>query len=84
LRRIICSRSKSDEFLLKKVNENTEMPLTKKGKKIMGAMKKQYGLKKGKQVFYASKNKGNISMVDQTQINWQDKVYEGLLKNPDA
>ncbi len=60
------------------------MPLTKKGKKIMGAMKKQYGLKKGKQVFYASKNKGNISMVDQTQINWQDKVYEGLLKNPDA
>ena len=37
------------------------MPLTKKGKKILGAMKKQYGAKKGKQVFYASINKGKIS-----------------------
>jgi len=36
------------------------MPLTKKGQKIMGAMKKQYGAKKGKQVFYASQNKGTI------------------------
>lgn len=33
------------------------MPLTKKGKKILSAMKKQYGAKKGKQVFYASQNK---------------------------
>lgn len=30
----------------------------------MGAMKDQYGAKKGEQVFYASKNKGNISGVD--------------------
>lgn len=37
------------------------MPLTKKGKKIMGAMKKQYGAEKGKKVFYASQNKGTIS-----------------------
>ena len=36
------------------------MPLTKKGKKILSAMKKQYGAKKGKQVFYASQNKGTI------------------------
>jgi hypothetical protein len=36
------------------------MPLTKKGQKIMSAMKKQYGAKKGKQVFYASQNKGTI------------------------
>ena len=36
------------------------MPLTKKGKKIMTAMKKQYGGKKGKQVFYASQNAGKI------------------------
>jgi hypothetical protein len=36
------------------------MPLTKKGRKIMSAMKKQYGAKKGKQVFYASQNKGTI------------------------
>ena len=39
------------------------MPLTKKGKKILGSMKKQYGAKKGKQVFYASENKGNIKGV---------------------
>lgn len=40
------------------------MPVTKKGKKIMSAMKKQYGAKKGKQVFYASKNKGIIKGVE--------------------
>ena len=36
------------------------MPLTKKGKEIMGSMTNQYGAKKGKQVFYASSNKGTI------------------------
>jgi hypothetical protein len=36
--------------------------MTKKGKKVMRAMKKQYG-KKAKQVFYASENKGTISGV---------------------
>ena len=36
------------------------MPLTKKGKKIKRAMKKQYGAKKGEEVFYASQNKGTI------------------------
>ncbi len=40
------------------------MPLTKKGKKIMEAMKAQYGSKKGKSVFYASANKGKIKGVD--------------------
>ena len=40
------------------------MPLTKKGKEIMSSMKSQYGSKKGKQVFYASKNAGKISGVD--------------------
>ena len=40
------------------------MPLTKKGSKIMGAMRKTYGSKKGEQVFYASKNTGKISGVD--------------------
>jgi len=34
------------------------MPLTKAGKKVLASMKKQYGVKKGKQVFYASINKG--------------------------
>jgi len=39
------------------------MPLTDKGRKIMASMKKEYG-DKGKEVFYASKNKGSISGVD--------------------
>lgn len=33
------------------------MPLTAKGKKIKAAMKKEYGSKKGEQVFYAYENK---------------------------
>ena len=33
------------------------MSLTKSGKKVMGNMEKEYGKKKGKQVFYASINK---------------------------
>jgi hypothetical protein len=34
------------------------MPLTEKGREVMRAMVKQYGMKKGKSVFYASINKG--------------------------
>ena len=41
-----------------------EMPLTKKGKTIKTAMKKQYGAKKGEQVFYASQQKGTITGTD--------------------
>jgi hypothetical protein len=41
------------------------MPLTGKGQKIMNAMQKKYGAEKGKQVFYASKNKGTISGVEE-------------------
>jgi len=40
------------------------MPLTKKGSKIMRAMKEEYGSKRGEQVFYASKNKGKIKGVE--------------------
>jgi len=36
------------------------MPLTKKGQKILSAMKQQYGEEKGERVFYASQNKGTI------------------------
>ena len=36
------------------------MPLTKKGEKILASMKKQYGAKKGKEVFYASIKKGTL------------------------
>lgn len=39
------------------------MPLNKKGEKIMDAMTEQYGKKRGKQVFYASLNKGKIGGV---------------------
>lgn len=37
------------------------MPLTKKGEKVKAAMKKQYGAKKGEQVFYATENKGKVT-----------------------
>lgn len=39
------------------------MPLTKKGSEIMQAMMKEYGMRKGKAVFYASANKGRIKGV---------------------
>lgn len=44
------------------------MPLTEKGEKIKAAMTQQYGTEKGEQVFYASKNKGKITGVDETEI----------------
>jgi len=39
------------------------IPLTKKGEKILAGMKKQYGVKKGKEVFYASIKKGKLKGV---------------------
>ena len=44
------------------------MPLNKKGKKIMKAMKKQYGAEEGEAVFYASKNKGVIDDVERKAL----------------
>ena len=55
------------------------MPLTSKGKKIMRAMRKQYGEKEGEKVFYASKNKGTISGVEKTEeskMSYLDKVTQ--------
>jgi hypothetical protein len=46
------------------------MPLTEKGSKIKAAMTKQYGAEKGEQVFYASKNAGKISGVDNMSDNF--------------
>lgn len=40
------------------------MPLNAKGQKIMRAMKKTYGPKKGERVFHASRNAGRISNVE--------------------
>ena len=39
------------------------MPITKKGKKIKKAMEKEYGKKKGEELFYTSANKGTIKGV---------------------
>ena len=39
------------------------MPLTKKGQKVMRAMQKQYGPKKGKKVFYGAAARGTITGV---------------------
>lgn len=39
------------------------MPKTKKGIKIIAAMIKKYGKKKGETVFYASENAGTIKGV---------------------
>jgi len=41
------------------------MPLSKKGKKILTSMKKQYGTKKGKSVFYATEHSGKLKNVKQ-------------------
>ena len=48
------------------------MSLNKKGKKIMNAMKNEYGDKKGEGIFYASKNKKTIVGVEK-------KLLGGLL-----
>lgn len=48
-------------------------PLTEKGEKILANMKKEYGDKKGEEIFYASKNKGKIRGVD----SWQDNRWPG-------
>ena len=39
------------------------MPLNRKGKKVLTAIKKQYGTKKGKSVFYAMENSGKLKRV---------------------
>jgi len=40
------------------------MPLTKKGKKVKKEFAKQYGEKKGEEVFYASMNKGKLKGME--------------------
>jgi hypothetical protein len=43
------------------------VPLTEKGEKIKSAMQNQYGSEAGERVFYASKNAGKITGVDDVQ-----------------
>ena len=51
------------------------MPLTRKGKKIMSAMKKEYGEEKGEKVFYASQNKGTITGTHKKKLHRRKKKY---------
>lgn len=51
------------------------MPMTKKGRKIMRSMKKQYGSKKGERVFYASRTKGRIKGVEMSRMASHPKPH---------
>jgi hypothetical protein len=51
------------------------MPLTGKGEKILTNMKKEYGPKKGKEVFYASQNKGTITGTHEKRSSAADLAY---------
>lgn len=53
------------------------MPLTEKGHEIMGSMKKEYGAKKGEQVFYASRNKGTIKGVEKKKHDVAKRLKVG-------
>lgn len=50
------------------------MPLTAKGQEIKANMEHKYGSKKGEQVFYASKNKGTITGVDEARGRLADSI----------
>jgi hypothetical protein len=43
------------------------MPLSAKGKKILRAMRKTYGSKRGETIFYKSQNKGTITGTHKTK-----------------
>ena len=56
------------------------VPLTDKGKKILGSMKNQYGSEKGESVFYASANKGVITGVEKRKKGGLVKGFPKLAK----
>ena len=41
--------------------------MSPKGQQVMTSMRKQYGAKKGTQVFWASVNKGTVKGVEKTK-----------------
>lgn len=55
------------------------MPLTKKGVKVLAKMRKTYGAEKGKQVFYASANKGKIRGVEKGKKHRGGRKGNGVL-----
>ena len=50
------------------------MPLTAKGREILGHLEQEYGEKKGKSVLYAGKNKGTFTGIDSTRRATLDDV----------
>lgn len=58
------------------------MPLTTKGKKILGNMVKEYGPEKGKRVFYASINKGSIGGVEGGKKHHHSPVHSHSEEHP--
>jgi hypothetical protein len=69
-----CNKNISDS--LDEVDFLTLDPLTGKGKEVMAALKEQYGEEEGESVFYAMKNKGELSGVDKK--NWKDRMMTKL------
>lgn len=56
------------------------MPLTTKGEVIKAAMTKEYGAKKGEQVFYGSRNAGTITGVDSAKLDEALKRCDALCR----
>jgi len=56
------------------------VPLTDKGQKILGNMKKQYGKDKGESVFYASANKGTITGIEKRKHAYKGGLIKGFPK----
>ena len=61
MREVLLAQGET-HWMMKPGNFPPDNPLTAKGEKVMGSMMKQYG-KRGKQVFYASAQKGKIKGV---------------------
>lgn len=59
------------------------MPLTEKGEKILANMKKEYGEKKGEEVFYASQNKGTITGTHKAKKHARKKLERKTQKRLD-
>lgn len=54
----VCARATAPPS----VSAAPDMPLTKMGRKVYSAMRKEYGAEKGKRVFYAYANKNKAKL----------------------
>lgn len=57
------------------------MPLTQKGSEILRKLREEYGEKKGESVFYAMKNKGELTGVD---AEYRARMHRALDRIMDA